>query len=500
MRIGCPTAHCTEGCNRLRQAVQVLAAQVTEGRRVAVRCDWTYDMAERMTRPGRRLLLVGWDELATRTFASALEGADAEFECVADRSGARRLLGAGHFDAVLVWCRPAQAVAAELLEDAAALSPESPLIAVAYAHDIELATGLVQAGASDFLSVPFTSHEAVLLLERALLASRHAGRVPPAPQPASKSAQAPSDSPAMLDALATADRAARSSTTILIRGESGVGKEVLARRIHENSARANGPFVKVHCAALPEQILESELFGYEKGAFTGAASRKPGRFELARGGTIFLDEIGDISRNVQLKLLRVVQDREYERLGGTEVLHADVRILTATHRNLERMVKTGEFREDLYYRLNVLRITVPPLRSRLAQIELLARTFCTKFAQAGDKRMTLEAGAIEALQRAPWPGNVRQLQNVIERLVVLAESDRIEARDVDRELGRDLGANQEESSEVSALELAAAVRKAERRALARALERSGGNRAQAARILGVSRRTLFYKLREHALE
>ncbi|HLV66652.1 MAG TPA: sigma 54-interacting transcriptional regulator, partial [Polyangiaceae bacterium] len=307
------------------------------------------------------------------------------------------------------------------------------------------------------------------------------------------------DSPEMAEAVATAERAARSMTTLLIRGESGVGKEVLARYVHARSPRAHRPFVKVHCASLPEAILESELFGYEKGAFTGAGARKPGRFELAEGGTIFLDEIGDVSPAVQVKLLRAVQDREYERLGGTDVLRADVRIITATHRNLERMVKNGEFRQDLYYRLNVLRITVPPLRSRPSDVERLALKFCARFASANGRSVRLGREALDALRSAPWPGNVRQLQNVIERLVVLSDAHVVDASDVRRELERDTFAAQDEGTEMSAVELGAAVRKAERRALKRALERSGGNRALAARLLGVSRRTLFYKLREHAI-
>jgi DNA-binding NtrC family response regulator len=447
----------------------------------------------------RQLLLVGGATADAQAVAAALAGDGVVLESAPDREDARGALATEHFDVVFVWCRPNESLCRDLLDDIAETSPESALVAVASQEHAAVATALVQAGASDHLSVPFTPEEVRLVFKRALLQNQHAAQRMVASRAVARPDQQPEECPAMAEALATADRAARSLTTILIRGESGVGKEVLARRIHALSGRGQGPFIKVHCAALPEQILESELFGYEKGAFTGAATRKPGRFELAQGGTIFLDEIGDVSPSVQLKLLRVVQDREYERLGGTEVQRADVRILTATHRNLEKMVKTREFREDLYYRLNVLRITVPPLRERAGHVATLARQFCAEFGRAKGREIRFADASIDLLRSARWPGNVRQLQNVVERLVVLAESDIIEPADVERELERDLAPVLDETTEVSAVQLAAAVRQAERKALRRALDRSGGNRAQAARILGVSRRTLFYKLREYSL-
>ena len=308
-------------------------------------------------------------------------------------------------------------------------------------------------------------------------------------------------SSAMRAVVSLLERVAPSAATVMIRGESGTGKEVVARRLHELSPRAQAPLVKVHCAALPEPILESELFGYERGAFTGAHARKPGRVELAEGGTLFLDEIGEIPLSVQVKLLRLLQDRQYERLGGTKTLTANVRFVTATHRNLEKMVRSGAFREDLYYRLNVVRVDLPPLRERRDDIEALALRFCHLANQETGRTVRIGSEAMARIVRADWRGNVRELQNFVERLVVLSESESVNDTDVIREQARALGGLEQEDSrgESSIISLDSALRRAERQALQKALRKANGNRALAARILGVSRRTLFYKLREHDL-
>jgi two-component system response regulator AtoC len=313
----------------------------------------------------------------------------------------------------------------------------------------------------------------------------------------------------MQDLERTLRRAADGIATVLVRGESGTGKELVARLVHEYSPRRAGPYVKVHCAALPDQLLESELFGYERGAFTGATARKPGRVELAEGGTLFLDEIGDISPATQVKLLRVLQDRRYERLGGTETLAADVRFVTATHRDLEALVREGKFREDLFYRLNVVALWVPPLRARRTDIETLALHFCTSVAAANGRRApAFDADALSLLAAETWPGNVRQLQNVVERLVVLGSGPRIGAADVSRELRQKPGALAfAEASgfapkvdlDQTALELEQALRKAERRAIDRAMTSAKGDKNLAARLLGISRRSLSYKLEDLGL-
>jgi DNA-binding NtrC family response regulator len=311
-------------------------------------------------------------------------------------------------------------------------------------------------------------------------------------------------SPALEKVHTLIGKAAHGTATVLIRGETGTGKELVARAIHDQSPRRSGPFVKVHCAAIPETLLESELFGYEKGAFTGATARKAGRVELSEGGTLFLDEIGDISPTTQIKLLRVLQDREYERLGGTETLKADVRFVAATHRDLEGMVKEGHFREDLFYRLNVIPIRVPALRERAADIVALTLHFAAATcAGNGQPQAEFEPAALAVLASEMWPGNIRQLQALVERLIVLRTGDVITAEQVHMQLGRNPSAvgidtskprSSVGSGEVSAIDLEGAVRRAERRQIEKALHKAKNSRDKAAKLLGISRRTLYYKL------
>jgi len=373
--------------------------------------------------------------------------------------------------------------------------PTIPLVVMLPATSREEFGRWVSAGAADFVRLPIDAEEAIFTVKKLHFLSNEASQ-----EQSSLVPGVVAQSAAMRDVFALIARVAPGTSTVMIRGESGTGKEVVARRIHEQSRRKSGPFVKVHCAALPEQILESELFGYERGAFTGASARKPGRVELAEGGTLFLDEIGDISPAVQVKLLRLLQDREYERLGGTQTLRADVRFLSATHRNLEKMVKTREFREDLYYRLNVVRMVLPPLRDRREDIKPMARHFCAVVSAANNKQRSFDDEALAVFESSPWRGNVRQLQNFVERLVVLGEHPRITQSEVASELAREEGTlNDENSNDMSVIELDAAVRAAERRALEKALRKAEGNRVLAAHLLGVSRRTLFYKLRAHGI-
>ncbi|HSR99691.1 MAG TPA: sigma 54-interacting transcriptional regulator [Kofleriaceae bacterium] len=283
---------------------------------------------------------------------------------------------------------------------------------------------------------------------------------------------------------------ARTNATTLLRGESGTGKEVVAHAIHHNSPRSAMPFVKVNCAALPEPLFESELFGHERGAFTGAHSRKKGRFELARGGTLFLDEIGELSLTTQAKLLRVLQFREFERLGGTETLHTDVRIIAATNKNLERAIEDGSFREDLYYRIDIFSIVLPPLRERRADIPALADYFLSKFAaEHGQKITRLSSGALELLARYSWPGNVRELENVIERAVVVCRGPVLQ----DRHLPR---AVREAADDPPQLTLIEAVQRLERQMIEDALRTAAGNVTAAARALGATERVVRYKVRK----
>ena len=283
---------------------------------------------------------------------------------------------------------------------------------------------------------------------------------------------------------------ARTNATTLLRGESGTGKELVAHAIHHNSPRSAMPFVKVNCAALPEPLFESELFGHERGAFTGAHSRKKGRFELARGGTLFLDELGELSLTTQAKLLRVLQFREFERLGGTETLHTDVRIIAATNKDLERAIEDGSFREDLYYRVDIFSIVLPPLRERRADIPALADYFLSKFAAEHRQKITrLSSAALELLARYGWPGNVRELENVIERAVVMCRGPVIQ----DKHLPR---AVREAADDTHQLTLVEAVRRLERQMIEEALRTAAGNLAAAARALGSTERVVRYKARK----
>ena len=283
---------------------------------------------------------------------------------------------------------------------------------------------------------------------------------------------------------------ARTNATTLLRGESGTGKELVAHAIHHNSPRSAMPFVKVNCAALPEPLFESELFGHERGAFTGAHSRKKGRFELAHGGTLFLDELGELSLTTQAKLLRVLQFREFERLGGTETLHTDVRIIAATNKDLERAIEDGSFREDLYYRIDIFSIVLPPLRERRADIPALAEYFLSKFAAEHRQKITrLSSGALELLARHGWPGNVRELENVIERAVVVCRGPVLQ----DKHLPR---AVREPADDTPQLTLVQAVGRLERQMIEDALRTEDGNFAAAARALGSTERVVRYKARK----
>jgi Nif-specific regulatory protein len=289
---------------------------------------------------------------------------------------------------------------------------------------------------------------------------------------------------------------ARTNTTVLLRGESGTGKELIAHAIHYNSLRANKPFIKVSCAALPETLIESELFGYEKGAFTGAQSRKKGRFELAEGGTLFLDEIGDLNASTQIKLLRVLQEREFERLGGTETIKANVRLIAATNKDLEKAISAGEFREDLYYRLNVFTIFMPPLRERKSDILLLADHFLEKYAREHGKRIKrISTPAIDMLTSYHWPGNVRELENIIERAVLVCETNALHGHHLPPTLQ-----TAEETGTITRLSLEATVESYERDIIQDALKTTRGNRKKAAKLLGTTERIIGYKVRKYGID
>ncbi len=307
------------------------------------------------------------------------------------------------------------------------------------------------------------------------------------------------ESPAMKEVFEIVRQVAPTRTTVLLQGESGTGKELIARAIHQLSPRNTQSLVTVHCAALSSGLLESELFGHEKGAFTGAHERRVGRFEQAQGGTLFLDEIGEIDASIQIKLLRFLGERTFERVGSNKTLSADVRLITATNKKLDEMVKAGTFREDLYYRLNVLPIWLPPLRERVVDIPLLAQTFLREFAgELGKDVKDFTAEALEALINYGWPGNVRELRTAMEHAVVLCRGDRISLRDLPPSLRAGSGPGVAPQRLMAQNDLT--VKEAEKQLIVRALKEANGNRTEAAKKIGMSRRTLHRKLHSYQLE
>lgn len=431
------------------------------------------------------------DELAALLVESGLEVVS-----VASAKEALQALQARPCDLVLADTLLPDSSGLELLERVRLVWPEVPVVLMSGDADVRAAVEAMRAGAADVVSKPIVADELRYSVAKALKLSERAREATPE-LPARTVLLG--DSLAMREVHALIRRAAPTSSTVLVRGESGTGKELVARMIHEKSPRAHGPFVRVHCAALPDTLLESELFGYERGAFTGATSRKPGRVELAEGGSLFLDEIGDITPAMQVKLLRLLQEKEYDPLGGTRTVSADVRFIAATNRNLEAMVRAKELREDLFYRLNVIPIWIPPLRERPEDIAALAaRFFGEQALAAGRPEMRLHDDAVAALKPRKWRGNVRELQNFIERLVVLSDATDVGAREIERELGRQPGLSTQGVPAGSG-PLEARVRAAERDALCAALRSANDNRSAAARLLGISRRTLYTKLEEHGL-
>lgn len=391
-------------------------------------------------------------------------------------------------------------------------SPGTPVIVMTAYSDLDSAVSAFQAGAFEYLPKPFDVPEAVRLVRRALEA-RPAAAAQDEPDAAPEIL---GQAPAMQDVFRAIGRLSHSSATVLITGESGSGKELVARALHRHSPRRDGPFIAINTAAIPRELLEAELFGHEKGAFTGAASARRGRFEQAEGGTLFLDEIGDMPADLQTRLLRVLSDGHYYRIGGQQPLRANVRIITATHQDLEARVREGLFREDLYHRLNVIRLRLPPLRERAEDIPLLARHFLTKSArELGVERKTLSPAALEALKRYPFPGNVRQLENLCHWLTVMTPAQRVEPHDLPPEVRAPVeSASTTEPASVSPAwehllaeevdRLLAAGRSAlydelharfERVLFERALAHTGRRRTEAAARLGVGRNTLTRKLK-----
>ena len=373
----------------------------------------------------------------------------------------------------------------EVLKELRRQEKDFPVVMITAYGTIDIAVEAMKEGAADFVAKPFKGSHIAMVVQRTMEQQRLRRGIEVLTQEIDKRYQmVPGKSERMAQATQAAKKAAATRSTILLLGESGVGKELFARAVHNWSERHDLPFVAINCVGLSKDLLESELFGYERGAFTGAQQRKKGKIELAHGGTVFLDEIGDISEEIQAKLLRFLQEREFERVGGTELISVDVRIIAATNRNLEAAVKDGRFREDLFYRINVVPITLPPLRERKEDIPELAEFFLRRFSLESKKDfLRIADDALVKLSAFDWPGNVRELANVIERAVVLGEPPSIQADDLPVEILAVLRSSPAKAS----LNYQETVDEYRREVIVKALQQTNGNRTAAAKILGLER-------------
>ena len=376
------------------------------------------------------------------------------------------------------------------------------LVMTAYGT-VESAVEAMKAGAYDYVLKPFDLEEMEMKVDRAIEHRRLLARVEAFDRTeiVPKFENIVGESPQMKEVFRTIEKVARSNATVLVLGETGVGKELVAEALHRNSSRSDRPFVKMNCAALHENLLESELFGHERGAFTGADRQRTGRFELANEGTLFLDEIGNMMPSTQTKVLRVLQEREFERLGGSRTVKVDVRLVAATNKNLEEAIRRGEFREDLYYRLNVVSVSVPPLRERKEDIVPLASHFVDRFARELKKDVRgLEPAAVRALKRHTWPGNIRELENTIERAVLMAESRFLQEDDLNLASSGNSSADNVASLNLRLPPTGIPLDELERQAILEALRISNWVQKDAAKFLGISSRVMNYKVAKYEIK
>ncbi len=463
-----------------------------------------------------QLLIVDDEEAARYGMRRALSGFDYDIKEAGSVAEARGILKSTRTDLILLDINlPGESGLDFLKELAHQQDEQAPLVLMITAYGSErMAVEVIKAGAHDYLSKPFEVDELRLVVKNALETMRlrrenQMLRRRVELETASRGTLI-GDSEAIKNVRALIEKVAETNATVLVRGESGTGKELVARELHErNTTRRDGAFVAVNCAALPSELIESELFGHEKGAFTGATARRRGKFEQADGGTLFLDEIGDMSANVQAKLLRALEERRIERLGGSESIPVDVRVVSATHRHLEQEIASGNFRADLFYRLQVVTIQIAPLRERREDIPLLAEAFAR---QATERyalpARVINASALRKLVEYNWPGNVRELKNSMERAMILAEGAELTARDLAVEINSptvaasESGATENNAGAINApytSDFREDRREFERLYIARCLEESGGNVTRAASILGMHRQSLQHKLRELGL-
>lgn len=439
-------------------------------------------------------ILVVDDEKHTRQGLQMALSENYDVSSAANADEALRLMQTQNFDAIITDLRMSGKSGLNLIDEAIRMPNKPACIMMTAYGNIDVAVEAMKHGASDFLTKPIDIDRLETILARAL-EKRNAGNSSPISEKKSKSSVSNSEiiaeSGAMKKVLEQALRVASSRATVMLTGETGTGKELIAEFIHKNSPRKNAKFVPVHCAAIPSNLIESELFGYEKGAFTGASMRKEGRFETANGGTLFLDEIGEIDSPTQVKLLRFLETRKIERLGAVEETPLDIRLVCATNRDLKAMSATGDFREDLYYRLNVVEISLPPLRKRKEDIAPLVNFYIKKYAEEnGAENVSVSQRTMEILSNYQWPGNIRELRNFCENAVVLRTSNVIDEKSLDARFYET-----ENPIEKDLPPLTFDKKENELALIKKAVEKCGGNKSKAAELLGISRRTLHRKLK-----
>ncbi len=392
----------------------------------------------------------------------------------------------------------------QLLEKILALNAHATVVLLTAYGSVEDAVKAMKKGAFYYLTKPVNLEELEFLVKKAIASKSIQEENKELKQALFKAkfekGTILGESPRMKDLLKTVDKIAQTNSTVLIEGESGTGKELIAHRIHEISPRRNLPFVAVHCAALTDTLLSSELFGHERGAFTGATERKIGRFERAHNGTLFLDEIGEISADTQVKLLRVLQEGEFERVGGTKTIKVDVRLVCATNKNLIEEVRKGKFREDLYYRINVIYLKVPPLRERKDDIPTLVDSFIKGYNQSNNKKITgIDADAIEALRNYPWPGNIRELKNIVERMVVLSSEPKLHLSNVPEDIRNYTHTANAQQVLANVQAANGSLSDMEKELIKKTIDEVKGNKSLAAKKLGISRRTLYRKIEDYKI-
>lgn len=443
------------------------------------------------------VLVVEDEKIVRVSLADALKAEGYTVLPVADGGQAVAALEEADFSLVITDIRLPEVSGVDVLRKCLSETPSTPVIMMTAFGSIKDAVEAMRLGAFDYITKPFDLDEMLLTVAKALELQSLTSENIRLKKELRSYYGAPNiigESKAMQAIFSLLDKVSRTDSTVLILGESGTGKELIASTIHYQSSRQESPIIRVNCAALPEDLIESELFGYEKGAFTGALARKPGRFDLANGGTIFLDEIGDLPLLTQTKILRVLEERTFERLGATESSSVDVRVIAATNKNLEKEVQKGSFREDLYYRLNVIPIFMPPLRKRKDDIPLLIDAFARKFNDQMGTAVSFDAEAIQVLMTYAFPGNVRELLNVIERCIALANDTIIRRTDLPPHIA---GTRHRKTPLLTLQEVAA---EAERNHIAQILRLTHGNRSKASVILGISRKTLWEKINNHQLD